>query len=179
MRVFLLAMILSLALSNAYADFSNPLDTVSQVATNVSNVGTVTIDASPSNTSSTNASTVKATTPIAIHTLARMDCAALEVAQQNTTRELERIKVNIEKMNRLDSNAQSKQQNSDTKPVGALGGLLANQTNESSSAAQPIANPGNTSQDQDMQQALGKKYSRDLNNITIYQKHKKCLPLKD
>jgi hypothetical protein len=171
MRTYLLAITIGLAMSSAHAGIFDSLNAISQIAANVSSAGKVTTDATPS--------TATAALPIATTTLAQMDCPALEVAALNSSRELELVKANIEQIDSLNNNPQYQQQKAASSAIGALGSLLANKggkTGEYAQAAQQLGNASATPAELnlDAQLALGKKYMSDLDNIRIYQKHKKC-----
>lgn len=174
MRLFLLATTLSLGVTTAHAGLFDTLNAVSQIAANVSSSGKVTTNATPSTPTATSS-----TTPISTSTLSQMDCPALEVAALNGTRELELVKANIQQIDNLNNNPQYQQQKAASSAIGALGSLLASKggkTGEYAQAAQQLGNAGASSPDLDLdtQLALGKKYMTDLDNIRIYQKHKKC-----
>ncbi|ONG38394.1 hypothetical protein BKE30_12855 [Alkanindiges hydrocarboniclasticus] len=171
MRTYLLAITIGLAMSSAHAGIFDSLNAISQIAANVSSAGKVTTDATPS--------TATAALPIATTTLAQMDCPALEVAALNSSRELELVKANIEQIDSLNNNPQYQQQKAASSAIGALGSLLANKggkTGEYAQAAQQLGNASATPAELnlDAQLGLGKKYMSDLDNIRIYQKHKKC-----
>lgn len=171
MRTYLLAITIGLAMSSAHAGIFDSLNAIGQIAANVSSAGKVTTDATPS--------TATAALPIATTTLAQMDCPALEVAALNSSRELELVKANIEQIDSLNNNPQYQQQKAASSAIGALGSLLANKggkTGEYAQAAQQLGNASATPAELnlDAQLALGKKYMSDLDNIRIYQKHKKC-----
>lgn len=171
MRTYLLAITIGLAMSSAHAGIFDSLNAISQIAANVSSAGKVTTDATPS--------TATAALPIATTTLAQMDCPALEVAALNSSRELELVKANIEQIDSLNNNPQYQQQKAASSAIGALGSLLANKggkTGEYAQAAQQLGNASATPAELnlDAQLDLGKKYMSDLDNIRIYQKHKKC-----
>lgn len=178
MRLALFALTLGLGVSTAQAGIFDTLNAVSQIAANVSNSGKV-VTNNATTTVPANNGNLTATAPMATSTLSQMDCPALEVAALSSTRELELVKANIQQIDSLNNNPQYQQQKAANSAIGALGSLLASKggkTGEYAQVAQQLGGASATSPDLDLdtQLALGKKYMSDLDNIRIYQKHKKC-----
>lgn len=160
-------LILSLTIStSAFAGFMDTLSSVSSAV--VGKKGTAEATATVS------------TTPLATSEMSTMDCPTILVTLSNSKRELEQTKVNLANIEKLkqDPNYQKKQMASGAASV--LGGLFADKGGNAGQAAQMAQNIGSsqsttgTALDFDLQTALNKKYSVDIDNLAIYKKQKKC-----
>lgn len=176
MRLYLLALTIGLTIPSAHAGLFDAINAVSQIAGNVSNAGKSNNNYQANN-DRTNAS--QSTAPLSTYELSDMDCPSLEIAKMTSKRELELAKANLAQIDSLNKNPQYQQQKTASAAIGALGSMFANKggkSGEYAQIAQQLGGSGETADELnvDVQLALGKKYMTDLDNISVYQKHRKC-----
>ena len=176
MRLYLLALSVALTIPTAHAGLFDAINAVSQIAGNVSNAGKSNNNYQADDEDYESA---QPTEPLSTYELSTMDCPALEIATITSKRELDLAKANLAQIDTLNKNPQYQQQKSASAAIGALGSMFANKGGKSgqyAQIAQQLGGSANTPDDLnvDVQLALGKKYMTDLDNIRVYQKHKKC-----
>lgn len=176
MRLYLLALAIGLTVPSAHAGLFDAINAVSQIAGNVSNGGKTNNNYQANNERELAS---QSTAPLSNYELSDMDCPTLEITSISSKRELDLAKANLAQIDSLNKNPQYQQQKTANAAIGALGSLFANKGGKSGEYAQIAQQLGGSAEtpddlNLDLQLALGKKYMTDLDNIRVYQKHKKC-----
>lgn len=117
-------------------------------------------------------------TPISAYELEKMSCAMLQVSSRQAKRDLEENRSKLQQLDAMVKDPAYQQQQSSNATLGLIGTLMAS-TGKGSAAeyGRTLAETGaNNSLDKEieLQLALNRKHSTDIDNIGIYLIEKKC-----